>query len=53
LDAYFFKLNASPKKLAGKIRAYPAIQARQLRRKMILRLDWRELLSKKLFPWIS
>lgn len=53
LDAHFFKLNASPKKLAGKIRAYPAIQARQLRRKMILRLDWRELLSKKLFPWIS
>ncbi|MFM7605348.1 MAG: glycosyltransferase, partial [Prosthecobacter sp.] len=53
LDAHFFKLNASPKKLARIIRDHPATQARQLRRNMILRLDWRVLLREKLFPWIS
>ena len=52
-DATFFKLNASPKTLARKIRACPAIQARQLRRQMILRLDWCELLRQKLLPLLS
>lgn len=49
----FFKLTASPKTLARKIHAHPAIQARQLRRRMMLRLDWRELLRQKLLPLIS
>lgn len=49
-DATFFKLNASPKALAQKMRAHPAIQARQLRRELILRLDWQALLRQKLLP---
>jgi glycosyltransferase involved in cell wall biosynthesis len=52
-DATFFKLNAAPKNLARKIRAHPAIQARQLRRQMILRLDWQELLRTKLLPLLK
>lgn len=52
-DATFFKLTASPKNLARKIRTHPAIQARQLRRQMILRLDWQELLRAKLLPLLK
>jgi len=53
LDATIFKLNASPKTLARRIRTCPAIQARQLRKQMILRLDWCELLRQKLLPLLS
>jgi glycosyltransferase involved in cell wall biosynthesis len=52
-DATFFKLTTAPKTLARKIRAHPAVEARQSRRQMILRLDWQELLRQKLLPLIS
>jgi len=52
-DAVFFKLRASPKGIAQKIRAHPAVKARQARRHLILRLDWCELLRQRLLPLLS
>lgn len=52
-NAYFFKLTASPKMLARQIRTCQVVKARQLRRQVILRLDWCELLRQKLGHLLS
>lgn len=49
-DDNFFKLTASPRELARKIRAHPAVRKRQQRRALIARLDWSVLLSQKFLP---
>ena len=52
-EAVFFKLAASPKGLARKIRAHAGVKARQARRALMARLDWETLLREKLLPLIG
>lgn len=53
VGATFFKLNASPKSLARKITAHPAVQARQLQRGMMVRLAWSRIVPEMLEPLLS
>lgn len=52
-ETVFFKLAASPKGLARKIRAHAGVKARQARRALMGRLDWETLLREKLLPLIG
>ena len=52
-DACFFKLTTSPRAIARKIRAHPAVRSRQERRALIARLDWADLLSQRLLPLLD
>ncbi|MFO1440688.1 MAG: glycosyltransferase [Verrucomicrobiaceae bacterium] len=51
-DATFFKLTASTKHLARKIRAHPGVLGRMARRERIQCLDWVELL-REMWPVLS
>ena len=53
VGATFFKLTASPKGLARKIKAHPAVQARQLQRQMMVRLAWSRIVQEMLEPLLS
>jgi glycosyltransferase involved in cell wall biosynthesis len=52
-DASFFKLTASPKGLARKIKADAVVKARQARRGLMRRLDWQTILRERLEPLLS
>jgi glycosyltransferase involved in cell wall biosynthesis len=52
-EAVLFKLAASPKGLARKIRAHAGVKARQARRALMARLDWETLLREKLLPLLG
>lgn len=53
VGATFFKLTASPKGLARKIKAHPGVQARQSRRQMMMRLSWSRIVHEMLQPLLS
>ena len=53
VGATFFKLTASPKNLARKIKAHPAVRARQLQRQMMVRLSWSRIIKEMLEPLLS
>ncbi len=53
VGATFFKLTASPKNLARKIKANPAVQIRQLQRQMMVRLSWPRIIQEMLEPLLS
>ncbi|WP_395753418.1 glycosyltransferase family 4 protein [Prosthecobacter sp.] len=53
VGATFFKLTASPVGLARKIRAHPAVRARQLQRQMMVRLAWPRIVQEMLEPLLS
>ncbi len=53
VGATFFKLTASPKKLARKIKAHSGVQARQLQREMMVRLSWSRIVPEMLEPLLS
>jgi glycosyltransferase involved in cell wall biosynthesis len=53
VGATFFKLTAAPKGLARKIKAHPAVQARQLQRQMMVRLAWPRIVQEMLEPLLS
>jgi len=53
VGATFFKLTASPKALARKIKAHPAVQTRQLQRQMMVRLAWSRIVQEMLEPLLS
>jgi glycosyltransferase involved in cell wall biosynthesis len=52
-EAVLFKLVASPKGLARKIRAHAGVKARQARRALMARMDWETLLREKLLPLLG
>ena len=53
VGATFFKLTASPKGLARKIRANAAVQMRQSQRQMMARLAWSRIVQEMLEPLLS
>jgi glycosyltransferase involved in cell wall biosynthesis len=53
VGATFFKLTASPKNLARKIRAHPGVRVRQLQRQMMVRLSWSRIIQEMLEPLLS
>jgi glycosyltransferase involved in cell wall biosynthesis len=53
VGATFFKLTASPKGLARKIKAHPVVQARQQQRQMMVRLAWPRIIKELLEPLLS
>ena len=53
VGATFFKLTASPKGLARKIKAHPGVQGRQARRQMMARLAWSRIVHEMLEPLLS
>ncbi|WP_395746802.1 glycosyltransferase [Prosthecobacter sp.] len=53
VGATFFKLTASPKNLARKIRAHPGVQVRQAQRQMMVRLAWPRIIREMLEPLLS
>jgi glycosyltransferase involved in cell wall biosynthesis len=50
VGATFFKLTASPKGLARKIKADAAVRARQMKRQMMVRLAWPRIVQEMLEP---
>jgi glycosyltransferase involved in cell wall biosynthesis len=52
-DATFFKLHAPPKGLARKIKSHPAVKARQARRALMARVDWKKIAVASLEPLIN
>ncbi|MHB1083182.1 MAG: glycosyltransferase family 4 protein [Prosthecobacter sp.] len=53
VGATFFKLTASPKNLARKIKANAAVQTRQSQRQMMVRLAWSRIVQEMLEPLLS
>lgn len=53
VGATFFRLTASPKGLARKIKAHPEVQARQARRQLMARLSWSRIVHEMLEPLLS
>lgn len=53
VGATFFRLTASPKGLARKIKSHPGMQARQARRQMMMRLLWSRIVHEMLQPLLS
>jgi glycosyltransferase involved in cell wall biosynthesis len=52
-QATFFKLGASPKGIARRIKTDAAVKTRQGRRGLMARLDWRTILQERLEPLLS
>jgi mannosylglucosylglycerate synthase len=53
VDATFFKLASSPKGIARKIKSHPAVKARQARRALMARLDWKKIAVASLEPLLN
>jgi glycosyltransferase involved in cell wall biosynthesis len=53
VGASFFKLTASPKNLARRIKVHPAVKTRQVQRQMMVRLAWSRIVSEMLEPLLS
>lgn len=52
-QATFFKLGATPKGIARRIKTDAAVKTRQGRRGLMARLDWRTILQERLEPLLS
>ncbi|MEZ5385102.1 MAG: glycosyltransferase [Prosthecobacter sp.] len=53
VGATFFKLTASPKGMARKIRGDAAVRARRERRALMARLGWEKIVKEQLEPLLS
>jgi len=53
VGAAFFRLNASPKGLARKIKADPVVKGRRARRRLMARLSWEKIVKERLEALLS